>query len=52
MDEILEQPAVKAYLLRLIGEEGMALLQKFPEEGEWSDEQLAAQTGINLNSVR
>lgn len=52
MDEFLEQPAVKAYLLRLIGEEGMALLQKFPEEGEWSDEQLAAQTGINLNSVR
>ena len=52
MDEILEHPAVKAYLLRLIGEEGMALLQKFPQEGEWSDEQLAAQTGINLNSVR
>jgi len=25
---------------------------KFPPEGEWSDEQLAAQTGINLNSVR
>jgi transcription initiation factor TFIIE subunit alpha len=52
MDEVLEQPAVKAYLLRLIGEEGMALLEKFPEEGEWSDEQLAAQTGINLNTVR
>jgi len=52
MDEVLEQPAIKAYLLRLIGEEGMALLDKFPEEGEWSDEQLAAQTGINLNSVR
>jgi len=52
MDEVLEQPAVKVYLLRLIGEEGMALLEKFPEDGEWSDEQLAAQTGINLNSVR
>ncbi|MDD1705783.1 MAG: transcription factor [Methanoregulaceae archaeon] len=52
MDEVLENTAVRAYLLRLIGEEGMALLEKFPEEGEWSDEQLAAQTGINLNSVR
>ena len=52
MDEVLDNPAVQAYLMRLIGEEGMALLEKFPPEGEWSDEQLAAQTGINLNSVR
>ncbi|HIH27274.1 MAG TPA: transcription factor [Methanoregulaceae archaeon] len=52
MDEVLDNPAVRAYLMRLIGEEGMALLEKFPPEGEWSDEQLAAQTGINLNSVR
>ena len=52
MDEVLDNPAVRAYLMRLIGEEGMTLLEKFPHEGEWSDEQLAAQTGINLNSVR
>jgi len=52
MDEVLENPAIKAYLIRLIGEEGINLLDKFPEDGEWSDEQLAAQTGINLNTVR
>ena len=52
MDEVLDNPAIKAYLIRLIGEEGIDLIVKFPPEGEWSDEQLAAQTGINLNSVR
>lgn len=52
MDEELINPAIRAYLVRLIGEEGIALLEKFPEEGEYSDEDLAAQTGINLNSVR
>jgi transcription initiation factor TFIIE subunit alpha len=52
MEEILENPAIKAYLLRLIGEEGIDLLIKYPEEGEFSDEDLAATTGINLNSVR
>jgi transcription initiation factor TFIIE subunit alpha len=52
MDEVLDNPAIKAYLIRLIGEEGINLIVKFPPEGEWSDEQLAAQTGINLNSVR
>ena len=52
MDEVLDNPAIKAYLVRLIGDEGINLLAKFPEEGEWSDEQLAAETGINLNSVR
>ena len=52
MDEVLDNPAIKAYLIRLIGDEGINLIVKFPPEGEWSDEQLAAQTGINLNSVR
>jgi transcription initiation factor TFIIE subunit alpha len=52
MDEVLDNPAIKTYLIRLIGEEGINLIVKFPPEGEWSDEQLAAQTGINLNSVR
>jgi transcription initiation factor TFIIE subunit alpha len=28
------------------------LLERFPAEGEYSDEDLAATTGINLNSVR
>jgi transcription initiation factor TFIIE subunit alpha len=52
MEELLSNPAIHAYLDRLIGEEGISLLEKFPPEGEFSDEDLAAQTGINLNSVR
>lgn len=52
MDEVLTHPAIRAYLFRLIGEDGISLLEKFPREGEYSDEELAAQTGINLNSVR
>lgn len=50
--EILEQPAVAAYLHRLIGDEGLLLIERFPEEGEFSDEELAEVTQINLNSVR
>lgn len=52
MEDVLTDPAIRAYLFRLIGEDGIALLEKFPKEGEFSDEELAAQTGINLNSVR
>jgi transcription initiation factor TFIIE subunit alpha len=52
MQEALDNPAIKAYLIKMIGEEGIDLIEKFPPEGEWSDEQLAAETGINLNSVR
>ncbi len=50
--EILEDEAVKSYLHRLIGDEGLDLLERFPEEGEYSDEELAEKTGINLTSVR
>ncbi len=50
--EILEQPAVAAYLLRLIKQEGLLLIERFPAEGEFSDEELAEATKINLNSVR
>jgi transcription initiation factor TFIIE subunit alpha len=50
--EILKDEAVRAYLDRLIGEEGIDFLEKFPEGGEYSDEELAEKTGINLNSVR
>ena len=52
VDEVLEEPAIYAYLHRLIGDEGIDLLRKFPQDGEHSDEDLAAETGINLNSVR
>jgi len=51
-EETLNDPAIRAYLFRLVGEEGLNLLERFPKEGEHSDEDLAASTGINLNSVR
>jgi len=49
---ILKDEAVRSYLHRLIGDEGLDLLERFPEEGEYSDEDLAGRTGINLNTVR
>ena len=52
VEEVLSDRAIVAYLNRLVGEEGIELLRKFPKEGEYSDEDLAAETGINLNSVR
>jgi transcription initiation factor TFIIE subunit alpha len=52
VDELLNDPAIRAYLMRMIGEEGLGLLEKFPREGEYSDEDLAERTGINLNTVR
>jgi transcription initiation factor TFIIE subunit alpha len=52
IDELLEVEAFNAYLMRLIGEDGIDLLRKFPSEGEHSDEELAETTGINLNTVR
>ncbi|KQC04689.1 MAG: transcription factor [Methanoculleus sp. SDB] len=52
VEELLENPAIEAYLIRMIREEGVLLLKKFPKEGEHSDENLAETTGINLNSVR
>ena len=51
-EDMLNDPAVRAYLHRLVGDEGLNLLERFPEGGEFSDEDLAAKTGINLNSVR
>lgn len=50
--DALEDEAVRAYIFRLVGEDGLMLIEKFPAEGEHSDEDLAETTGINLNSVR
>ncbi len=52
VQELLEEPAIVAYLQRMIGDEGMALVTRFPEGKEYSDEELAELTEINLNSVR
>ncbi len=50
--ELLNDPAINAYILRMIGEDGIELLRRFPDEGEHSDEELAEKTGVNLNTVR
>jgi transcription initiation factor TFIIE subunit alpha len=52
LDEQLNDRAIRAYLMRMIGEDGLRLLEKFPLEGEYSDEELAEDTAINLNAVR
>ena len=50
--DVLDNPAVRTYLVRMVGEEGLALLEKFDRELEKTDEELAAETEINLKSVR
>jgi transcription initiation factor TFIIE subunit alpha len=50
--DLVNEPAVHAYIVRLIGKDGVDLIVRFPEEGEYSDEELAEITGINLNTVR
>ena len=50
-EEDLNNPAIYQYLYKLVGDEGMELIQRCPEE-EHSDEEIAEITGINLNSVR
>ena len=52
IDDLLNDPAIRAYLHRLVKDEGLNLIERFPREGEYSDEDLAARTGINLNTVR
>jgi transcription initiation factor TFIIE subunit alpha len=52
VDDLLKDPAIRAYLHRLVKDEGLNLIERFPRSGEHSDEDLAAKTGINLNSVR
>ena len=52
IEETLNDPAIRSYLHRMVGDEGLNLLERFPREGEHSDEDLAASTGINLNTVR
>ena len=51
-EELLENEAILAYLHRMIGEDGVELIRRFPQDKEYSDEELAEVTEINLNSVR
>lgn len=50
--ELLKEPAIHAYIMRLVGEDGIELIRKFPPGEEYSDEDLAEMTEIGLNSVR
>ncbi|HJK01332.1 MAG TPA: transcription factor [Methanocorpusculum sp.] len=50
-EEQLQNSAIYQYLLKLVGEEGIELLRRCPN-AELSDEDIAAKTEINLNSVR
>jgi len=50
--ELLKEPAINAYMIRLVGEDGIELIRKFPPGEEHSDEDLAEMTDIGLNSVR
>lgn len=51
-EEMLADKAIFAYLHRMIGDEGVELIRRFPSDKEHSDEELAEVTEINLNSVR
>lgn len=47
----LNNPVIRGYLIRLVGEEGLEMIKNMPE-GEVTDEQIAQATGILLNIVR
>ncbi len=47
----MNDPVIRGYLIRLVGEDGLAMIEKMPE-GEVTDEQIAQATGILLNIVR
>jgi len=44
-------PVARDYLLRLLGEEGFQMVERVPN-GEITDEEIAAITQVNLNTVR
>ena len=48
---IVEEEIHKAYLNKLVGEEGLRIVENIPRE-EITDERLAEMTGISLNTVR
>ncbi|MDW7731294.1 MAG: transcription factor [Methanolobus sp.] len=47
----MNNPVIRGYLIRLVGEDGLGMIQNMPE-GEVTDEQIAEATGILLNIVR
>ncbi len=47
----LNDPVVRGYLIQIVGEEGLGMIEKMPP-GEVTDEQIAQETEIMLNVVR
>jgi transcription initiation factor TFIIE subunit alpha len=47
----LNDPVIKGYFLNLVGEEGVKVVEKMPDE-EVTDEKIAEVTGVLLNIVR
>jgi transcription initiation factor TFIIE subunit alpha len=47
----INDKVIRGYLMSLVGEEGLQMIEKMPE-GEVTDEEIAAKTGILLNTVR
>jgi len=48
----VENPIHRAYLLKIVGEEGLKIVEAMPEGEEVTDEHIAEITGISLNTVR
>lgn len=48
---LIENPIYRAYLCKLVGEDGLQIVESMPE-GEVTDEHVAEITGISLNTVR
>ncbi len=49
--DILKNAVTRAYLIKLIGEVGIPVVEKMPE-GEVTDEEISKTTGVALNIVR
>jgi len=47
----LNDPVIRGYLTRLVGEDGLVMVERMPE-GEVTDEQIAEATEVLLNVVR
>jgi transcription initiation factor TFIIE subunit alpha len=47
----IEDPIYRSYLCKLVGEEGLHIVESMPED-EVTDEHVAEITGISLNTVR
>lgn len=48
---LIEDPIYRAYLCKLVGEEGLQIVESMPED-EVTDEHVAEITGVSLNTVR